>query len=106
MLSEGFSSLKHLCSRSEAVDLEADFKPNLLNSAVYLISLSQQVSTFAVNFQGRPFREGITENPTLYYGLLCVDLVTPAGSTLLTKLCTQSGRGSRRQWSYQLCPRD
>ena len=57
-------------SRSDEVDLEADFKPNLLNSAIYLISLSQQVSTFAVNFQGRPFREGITENPALYYGLL------------------------------------
>lgn len=56
--------------RTETVDLEADFKPSLLNSAIYLISLSQQVSTFAVNFQGRPFREGITENATLYYGLL------------------------------------
>lgn len=56
--------------RKEAVDLEAEFKPTLLNSAVYLISLSQQVSTFAVNYQGRPFREGISENPTLYYGLL------------------------------------
>ena len=66
------SNVSSYYSRSEAVDLEADFKPNLLNSAVYLISLSQQVSTFAVNFQGRPFREGITENPTLYYGLLYV----------------------------------
>lgn len=65
-----FEAEVHLCRRSEAVDLEADFKPNLLNSAIYLISLSQQVSTFAVNFQGRPFREGITENPALYYGLL------------------------------------
>ena len=58
------------CSPKEAVDLEAEYKPSLLNTAIYLISLSQQVSTFAVNFQGRPFREGITENPALYYGLL------------------------------------
>merc|ERR1711939_501134 len=67
--------------RKEAVDLEADFKPSLLNTAVYLVSLSQQVSTFAVNFQGRPFREGITENPTLYYGLLSVAGVAICGAT-------------------------
>lgn len=63
------------------MDLEAEFKPSLLNSAVYLISLSQQVSTFAVNFQGRPFREGITENSALYYGLLSVAGVAICGAT-------------------------
>lgn len=33
------------------VDLEAKFEPNLLNTAIYLLSLSQQVSTFAINYQ-------------------------------------------------------
>ncbi|GAA5847692.1 hypothetical protein JCM5353_002617 [Sporobolomyces roseus] len=63
------------------VDLEAKFSPNLLNSCIYLISLSQQVSTFAINFQGRPFREGITENSALYYGLLGVAAVAFSGAT-------------------------
>ncbi|GAA6000885.1 hypothetical protein JCM10207_004705 [Rhodosporidiobolus poonsookiae] len=62
------------------IDLDAKFSPNLLNSCIYLISLSQQVSTFAVNFQGRPFREGITENPALYYGLLGVGAVAVNGA--------------------------
>ncbi|KAH8923119.1 hypothetical protein BT69DRAFT_1350398 [Atractiella rhizophila] len=66
--------------RKEKVDLEAEFKPSLLNSAIYLISLSQQVSTFAINFQGRPFREGITENSALYYGLLGVAGVAVCGA--------------------------
>ena len=35
------------------IDLEAKFEPNLLNTAIYLLGLSQQVSTFAINFQGR-----------------------------------------------------
>lgn len=39
------------------------------------------MSTFAVNFQGRPFREGITENPALYYGLLSVAGVAICGAT-------------------------
>lgn len=33
------------------IDLEAKFEPNLLNTAIYLLGLSQQVSTFAINFQ-------------------------------------------------------
>lgn len=38
-------------SRRGAIDLEAKFEPNLLNTAIYLLGLSQQVSTFAINFQ-------------------------------------------------------
>lgn len=33
------------------IDLDAKFEPNLLNTAIYLLGLSQQVSTFAINFQ-------------------------------------------------------
>ena len=33
------------------LDSEAKFEPNLLNSAVFLISLSMQVSTFLINYQ-------------------------------------------------------
>ncbi|EJD45106.1 hypothetical protein AURDEDRAFT_114214 [Auricularia subglabra TFB-10046 SS5] len=63
------------------IDLEAKFEPSLLNSAIYLLGLSQQVSTFAINFQGRPFREGIRENPALYYGLLGASAVAFSGAT-------------------------
>ena len=38
-------------SRRGPINLEAKFEPNLLNTAIYLIGLSQQVSTFAINFQ-------------------------------------------------------
>lgn len=37
--------------RQGPIDLEAKFEPNLLNTAIYLLGLSQQVSTFAINFQ-------------------------------------------------------
>lgn len=39
--------------RRGPIDLEAKFEPNLLNTAIYLLGLSQQVSTFAINFQVR-----------------------------------------------------
>lgn len=54
------------------IDLEREFKPSLLNSAIYLLQLIQQISTFAINYQGRPFRESIKENKGMYYGILMV----------------------------------
>ncbi|KAL8822994.1 MAG: hypothetical protein Q9191_006282 [Dirinaria sp. TL-2023a] len=67
--------------RKENIDLEGDFEPSLLNSAIYLLQLIQQISTFAINYQGRPFREGIRENRSMYWGLVGVSLVAFSCST-------------------------
>lgn len=67
--------------RSDTVDLEGDFEPSLLNSAIYLLQLIQQISTFAINYQGRPFREGIRENRSMYWGLILVSAVAFSCST-------------------------
>ncbi|KAL1960659.1 hypothetical protein VTO42DRAFT_7238 [Malbranchea cinnamomea] len=56
--------------RKPEIDLEGEFEPSLLNSAIYLLQLMQQISTFSINYQGRPFRESIRENRGMYYGLL------------------------------------
>lgn len=66
---------------TDDVDLEGEFEPSLLNSAVYLMQLIQQVSTFAINYQGRPFRESIKENRGMYWGLLACSFVAFSGST-------------------------
>lgn len=68
-------------SRDGPIDLDAKFEPSLLNTAIYLLGLSQQVSTFAINFQGRPFREGISENSALYWGLVGAAGVAFSGAT-------------------------
>ncbi|CAG8294466.1 unnamed protein product [Penicillium olsonii] len=56
--------------RSSEIDLEGEFEPSLLNSAIYLLQLIQQISTFSINYQGRPFRESIRENKAMYWGLV------------------------------------
>ncbi|OCF39299.1 cation-transporting ATPase 13A1 [Kwoniella heveanensis CBS 569] len=71
---------KSLEDRGE-IDLEKKFEPTLLNTAIYLLGLSQQVSTFVLNFQGRPFREGIRENGPLWYGLAGASAVAYSGAT-------------------------
>ncbi|KAL9057461.1 MAG: hypothetical protein Q9162_002298 [Coniocarpon cinnabarinum] len=53
-------------------DAETEFEPSLLNSAIYLLQLVQQISTFACNYQGRPFRESIRENRGMYWGIVLV----------------------------------
>ena len=67
--------------RSDNVDLEGEFEPSLLNSAVYLLQLIQQISTFAINYQGRPFRESIRENRGMYWGIILVSGVAFSCST-------------------------
>ncbi|OJJ44399.1 hypothetical protein ASPZODRAFT_101462 [Penicilliopsis zonata CBS 506.65] len=56
--------------RNDDIDLEGEFEPSLLNSAIYLLQLIQQISTFSINYQGRPFRESIRENKAMYWGLI------------------------------------
>lgn len=60
----------NFCRRSSDIDLEGEFEPSLLNSAIYLLQLIQQISTFSINYQGRPFRESIRENKAMYWGLV------------------------------------
>jgi len=75
------TNLSHQYEVPGVIDLEAKFEPSLLNTAIYLLGLSQQVSTFTINFQGRPFREGIRENPTLWWGLMAASAVAFSGAT-------------------------
>ena len=58
--------------KEPVTDLEKEFEPSLLNSAIYLLQLIQQISTFAINYQGRPFRESIRENRGMFWGLVLV----------------------------------
>lgn len=67
--------------RPAQVDLEKTFEPSLLNTGMFLLQLAQQVSTFAVNYIGLPFKEGIRDNKGMYYGILGVAGLALIGST-------------------------
>jgi cation-transporting ATPase 13A1 len=48
------------------------FTPTLLNSVVFLLCSSMQVSNFAANYRGAPFMVPITQNQPLMWGLIAV----------------------------------
>eukprot|EP01114_Cavostelium_apophysatum_P016013 TRINITY_DN4488_c0_g1_i2.p1 TRINITY_DN4488_c0_g1~~TRINITY_DN4488_c0_g1_i2.p1 ORF type:complete len:1125 (-),score=320.58 TRINITY_DN4488_c0_g1_i2:19-3393(-) len=63
-------------SDGEKIDPDAEFVPNPVNSAVFLISCAMQVTTFAVNYQGHPFMQSLRENKALFYVLTGSGLAT------------------------------
>ena len=44
-------------------------KPNILNTVVFLVETAQQVAVMLVNYKGRPWMRGATENPALLLSL-------------------------------------
>ncbi|KAI8852835.1 hypothetical protein BC829DRAFT_424798 [Chytridium lagenaria] len=69
----------------EEINLDAEFKPNLLNSAVYLVSLIMQISTFAINYQGEPFRESLVKNKALYNSIVAVGFIAVAAASEMSE---------------------
>jgi cation-transporting ATPase 13A1 len=67
------------------------FRPNLYNTVIFLVQTMQQVSVMAVNYKGRPWMTGVTENQGLLYSLsvtgismlVCVTEVFPTGNEYL-----------------------
>jgi len=57
-------------------DPDGHFTPNLVNSAVFLITCASQVSTFAINYRGHPFMQSLRENKGLLYCLSAVGGLT------------------------------
>ncbi|KAI3381451.1 hypothetical protein SNEBB_000895 [Seison nebaliae] len=64
--------------------IDEEFKPNLLNSTLYIISIALELSTFIVNYRGRPFMLSMKENtPFLMAVLACVGYITIVSSPLM-----------------------
>nr|CCC91813.1 unnamed protein product [Trypanosoma congolense IL3000] len=53
---------------------EGEFKPTLLNSAMFLLTTLIGGVTFAVNYRGEPFMQSIKKNRPMFYALIALAL--------------------------------
>ena len=74
----------NILNRNSKLPIDAPFEPNILNSGVYLVSLVMQISTFAINYQGRPFRESIMQNKSMINSLSIVSFIAFAAAAELS----------------------
>lgn len=64
------SSQVNSLSGDDSSEDESPFEANLINSTVYIIAMSLQVSTFAINYRGQPFMESLVQNKALLFSLM------------------------------------
>jgi cation-transporting ATPase 13A1 len=60
------------------------FKPNLLNTVIFLVETSQIIAVLFVNYKGRPWMKGILENHPLFLSVfICIAFVAAAAWELV-----------------------
>jgi len=57
--------LMKLTSKDPSIAPDGPFRPNLVNTAIFLLSAVTQVNTFTANYRGHPFMQSLGENKML-----------------------------------------
>jgi len=47
--------------------MDGHFVPNVMNTAMFLVSTAQQACTFSVNYSGRPFLPSLMEHNRMLF---------------------------------------
>jgi manganese-transporting P-type ATPase len=65
----------HTPEDEEHRDPEGEFKANVLNTVVFLLSTTMTVATFLANYQGKPFMTSLMKNKPLFRSLILTDVL-------------------------------
>jgi magnesium-transporting ATPase (P-type) len=79
-LSEGEAAASGADSWFSSLSFVSTFRPNAINTAVWLLTTASQTATFVTCYHGEPFMAPLARATTLYYGTLAVYAVTVLGA--------------------------
>lgn len=51
-------------------DYKIKFQPNLMNTAMFIVTNEMEITTFIANYRGRPFMQSFFENKLLFFSIL------------------------------------
>jgi len=66
---------KHIVSDDSTLSADGKFQPNVVNSAVFLLSAVMQVNNFVINYRGHPFTQSIQDNTPLWRSVVAIYIV-------------------------------
>lgn len=71
----------YMSTDDSTLTADGKFQPNVINSAMFLLSAVMQVNNFVINYRGHPFTQSIQENATLWRSVqaIYVALLVVAG---------------------------
>jgi cation-transporting ATPase 13A1 len=61
---------EHVDPSDPSMMQDGDFRPNVINTVVFLVSIIFQVNSFGANYRGEPFMESLRDNKGLHRSLL------------------------------------
>merc|ERR1712224_637430 len=57
-------------AKDPAMKPDGEFKPNVINSVVFLLSAIMQINTFSVNYHGHPYMQSLRENTLMWKAVM------------------------------------
>ena len=63
---------EHVVHNDVTMTADGKFFPNIINSAVFLLTAVMQVNNFVVNYRGHPYTESISENKLLWRTVMII----------------------------------
>eukprot|EP00937_MAST-01D_sp_MAST-1D-sp2_P001805 g1805.t1 len=57
-------------AKDPAMEPDGEFKPNVINSVVFLLSAIMQINTFSVNYHGHPYMQSLRENTLMWKAVM------------------------------------
>lgn len=68
-------SKQHISPDDSTLAMDGKFQPNVVNSAMFLLTVVMQINNFVINYRGHPFTQSIQDNAALWRSVQVIYVV-------------------------------